>query len=546
MRYASILGLVAALATVSGTAGAMNAPQRSSADVDWMAAAAALTDSDAPLPMALRPARSGETRSPSIALDRLNAVMSQRFPGVWISPVPVLLPFDTGALLSDLDAGTAAEGNERYLFGSGALTFFHPGFAGYDATFVVRPRDMPELAELVFSDPIQVQVSGSALLYELDPPIAANGAPVHALEAEFPGIRRTILEHHLRYTFVRYGVPYVVSVVCFDGAVSRFRMPTCREADRVALRFLRALRVVGGTPQARRPAAAMPIERPSELSRTFSYHAPGRLLPGTSFRGHGGRADRTVYSQIRFPLAEAPAYVNSQMFQSRNKGPAAEPGASPNYSYPWRDSFCESRAFAVGHCPGGAGHQGQDLRPGLCKPANGYDRCAPAHPVVAVRDGIIMRAPGQEAAYLIVNTATEHIRFRYLHMNPRRMDEINLFSGRRVHEGEVIGNVGNFHKREGGTSYHLHFDIQVPTRHGWVFVNPYMTLVSAYERLIGEQGEEIVAPSQVASADPLSTGSLGAASPAEPQVIRPHPARKKGKWARLAKAKSKKRLLAQH
>jgi hypothetical protein len=33
--------------------------------------------------------------------------------------------------------------------------------------------------------------------------------------------------------------------------------------------------------------------------------------------------------------------------------------------------------------------------------------------------------------------------------------------------------------------------MQVPTKAGWVFVNPYMTLVSAYEQLIGARGTEI-------------------------------------------------------
>jgi hypothetical protein len=33
--------------------------------------------------------------------------------------------------------------------------------------------------------------------------------------------------------------------------------------------------------------------------------------------------------------------------------------------------------------------------------------------------------------------------------------------------------------------------MQVPTKAGWVFVNPYMTLVAAYERLIGARGTEI-------------------------------------------------------
>ena len=94
-------------------------------------------------------------------------------------------------------------------------------------------------------------------------------------------------------------------------------------------------------------------------------------------------------------------------------------------------------------------------------------------------------------------------------MSPRKMDADNLLSGRRVYEGEVIGEVGNYSMRENGTSYHLHFDIQVPTRHGWVLVNPYMTLVAAYERLIDERGTELADPSIVATADPGATGSTG-------------------------------------
>jgi hypothetical protein len=31
----------------------------------------------------------------------------------------------------------------------------------------------------------------------------------------------------------------------------------------------------------------------------------------------------------------------------------------------------------------------------------------------------------------------------------------------------------------------------VPTKYGWVFVNPYMTLVAAYERLIGARGTQL-------------------------------------------------------
>jgi pyruvate/2-oxoglutarate dehydrogenase complex dihydrolipoamide acyltransferase (E2) component len=76
-------------------------------------------------------------------------------------------------------------------------------------------------------------------------------------------------------------------------------------------------------------------------------------------------------------------------------------------------------------------------------------------------------------------------------MNPKMLDAAGMVSGRKVVEGEVLGAVGDYENSEGGTSYHLHFDAQVPTRAGWVFFNPYMTLVAAYERLIGARGQVV-------------------------------------------------------
>src|SRR5262249_38783344 len=81
--------------------------------------------------------------------------------------------------------------------------------------------------------------------------------------------------------------------------------------------------------------------------------------------------------------------------------------------------------------------------------------------------------------------------FRYLHMFPKHLDQDGILSGRAVHEGEVIGKVGNYFRRERATTYHLHFDMQVPTKYGWVFVNPYMSLVAAYERQIQGRGQEL-------------------------------------------------------
>jgi hypothetical protein len=71
------------------------------------------------------------------------------------------------------------------------------------------------------------------------------------------------------------------------------------------------------------------------------------------------------------------------------------------------------------------------------------------------------------------------------------MDTDGVLSGRHVEEGEKIGVVSNYLDRPNGTTRHLHFDVQVFTRDGWLWVNPYVTLVSAYERLIGGRGREV-------------------------------------------------------
>jgi hypothetical protein len=104
---------------------------------------------------------------------------------------------------------------------------------------------------------------------------------------------------------------------------------------------------------------------------------------------------------------------------------------------------------------------------------------------------VVIRSPRQQAATLQINNRTEHIRFRYMHMNPRSMDADGLLNGRRVEEGERIGEVSNYLDHPNGTTRHLHFDVQVFTRDGWLWVSPYVTLISAYERLIQGRGREI-------------------------------------------------------
>ncbi|MCA6113703.1 peptidoglycan DD-metalloendopeptidase family protein [Bradyrhizobium sp. WSM 1738] len=429
------------------------------------------------------------------ALVQLNAINSSLFAGIGRSPVPVLLPFDTSAYLEAQAGGTPTPAVSRYQADFRPADFFHAGPSGYDAVFSLDPGAGAGLPSRIFARPVEVQITGSILTYDLADPLGGRGAPVKALAAQFPDIRRFIREGYVRYAFTRFGVPYVVSIQCLDSA-PRPRRLACREAYPIAERFLKALRIAGGQPaRPRRDIASGVAERPVSRSPDFSYRPSGDIIANSSARNRGGRADLITYSQIRFPLQKAPALVSSQQFGKRRSG--GHQGV-----YPWRDSFCEARSFQVGQCAAGFGHQGQDIRPAPCPPnSNGDSACHPRRQaVVAVRDGILIRSLKQQAATLQINTHNEHIRFRYMHMNPSAMDADGILNGRRVAEGEKIGVVSNYLDFPNGTSYHLHFDVQVFTRDGWIWVNPYTTLIASYERLIRGRGREIGTDPPVAAA----------------------------------------------
>jgi len=497
------LGLIAAHAA---TAQDMAAPQVAFADVDWTQAAADAGGSDV-----------------AAALAPLNTAAEIRFPGITRSSVPVLLPLDVAGLRRELAANPTLvlppEAADRFVqAGFTATRFFQAGPAGYDAGFSIRTSDVKELSDIDYADPVYVLLSGFRFTYRLGGPPLPEAAPVKELEGKFPGIRRTMHEYYLRTTFNRYGVTYVAAIFCRDVR-PRHKVLSCNQAARIADRFMTALQLSGGSPEAAPPASPAVPRRPDKIDAAFTYHPPGSLIPRTGLKPEiGGDSDFTVYARLRFPMKDAPAFANSQSFN--NWGDCAFTGRSPhrvsakgasyeckvnsrplvfdegggrNYQYPWRDNFCEHRHFPVGQCPGGEGHQGQDIRPSFCTKFNdGADRCeAYQQDVVAAHDGMVLRARKQEAVFLFINSPAAHVRVRYIHMSPKQLDDDGVVSGRKLGEGDKIGKVGNFNDYEHGTTYHLHFDMQVPTELGYVFVNPYMTLVSAYERLIGARGTEI-------------------------------------------------------
>ena len=448
------------------------------------------------------------------ALVQLNAITSQVFAGIGRSPVPVLLPFDTAGYLEARSNGSAdAPPVSRHQADFRAADLFYAGPAGYDAQFSLEPGAGDGMPSRTFARPVEVQITGSLLTYDLADPQGGKGEPVKALAAQFPDLRRFIREGYVRYAFTRFGVPYVVSIQCLDST-PRPRRLACREAYPVAERFLKALRIAGGLPsRPRRDISSDIAERPTAVSPLFSYRPSGDIIARTGSRKQGGHVDWTAYSQIRFPVEKAPSFVGSQSYARRAKAD------QPPSGYMWRDNFCEARSFNVGQCASGFGHQGEDIRPGSCPThSEGAPTCDPKQQaVVAVRDGVLIRSPKQQAATLQVNTAREHIRFRYMHMNPSSMDAEGILSGRQVAEGEKIGVVSNYLDRPNGTSLHLHFDVQVFTRDGWIWVNPYATLISSYERLTGARGREI-------GADPPAPAAVAHALPQD--VV--HPDRNEG------------------
>ena len=422
------------------------------------------------------------------ALVQLNAVSSQFFAGIARSSVPVLLPFDAAAYLEAQRTGAPPSLSlARYQSDFSPVDNFDAGPAGYDAIFSFEPGAGDGMPQRVFARPVEVQITGSALIYDLADPSGGKGEPVKSLAAQYPDLRRFIREGYVRYAFTRFGVAYVVSIQCLDS-VAKPRRLACKEAYPVAERFLKALRVAGG--QRLRPlidVTPQGADRPSERSPDFTYRTSGDIIPNTGYRNQSGHSDGIAYSQIRFPLEKAPALVRSQSYGKRDKA------ESETDVYPWRDNFCESRGFEAWQCPGGHGHQGEDIgTPGCPADSSGDRRCDPKQQgVVAVRDATVIRGPKDQSATLQVNSRTEHVRFRYMHMNPSAMNADGLLNGRSVSEGEKIGVVSNYLDRPAGTSLHLHFDVQVFTRDGWIWVSPYVTLISAYERLIRGHGREI-------------------------------------------------------
>lgn len=264
----------------------------------------------------------------------------------------------------------------------------------------------------------------------------------------------------------KYGAAYVVTVEC-----ARERDQRCSKENYVR-DLVASFEVAGGGRGAPTTGPIVPLA-PSNLigvaaDPSFRYDPTGQLMTGTG----NGVATPTIYAtNIRFPIAAKPAYLNSQVYgYGGYLGQHSGSGWRDlrNYAYPWHDNFCEKRSRKTPACPSGTGHQGVDIRP-----ANPADR---KHVAVAVETGRIIKV----GVYSVTLAGDSGNHYNYLHME---MSQLRVRLGDRVTAGQPIGLVSNDFGGE-ATSVHLHFEImQNVNGRGWRHVPPYSSLVVAYRSM---------------------------------------------------------------
>jgi MYXO-CTERM domain-containing protein len=232
------------------------------------------------------------------------------------------------------------------------------------------------------------------------------------------------------------------------------------------------------------------------------FYAPaGELVPGSG----QGLAESTVYAPgMRFPIEDGPAYPNSQVYgHGGSEGPGGGQCDVENYSYPWRDNYCEIRSWDMPLCPAGTGHQGQDIRPATCE--NGV------HWITSSESGTVTNI----GSYSVYVTKADGQRFDYLHGS-----NVAVSNGQAVNKGDHLGRVSN---QFGGTptTIHLHFNIRQDVAGvGQVYVSPYMSLVESYEELMGLGTELPAGPVDAVDCTSIRGWAHDPDTPEEPVELR--------------------------
>jgi len=206
----------------------------------------------------------------------------------------------------------------------------------------------------------------------------------------------------------------------------------------------------------------------------FPHAEPAALLAGSG----SGYTDVSNWApNMCFPLADE-GFANSQVYgKGGSNGGGGSQCDSPNYSYPWRDNFCESRSWTNVFCGSGQGHQGQDIRPKTCAKDTYW--------AVAAEDGTVTSIGTYTVT--LVGDGSPHRIYRYLHMQTA---SLKVAAGDHVARGQKLGKVSN-NMGSTPTTIHLHYEIRIAQQEtgadgtvyaAQTFVPPYTALVDAYQR----------------------------------------------------------------
>jgi hypothetical protein len=246
----------------------------------------------------------------------------------------------------------------------------------------------------------------------------------------------------------------------------------------------------GPAPSPTQTASASPSPSPtaSATPAAFFYFRPGALEPGS---GVGANDSTVMVPNMVFPIRIAPTFAQSQVYRYGGSVKGGDQCDTRNFIAPWRDNYCERRSVTATTpwCPQAGVHLGQDLRVGTPEGCRAEKSTAAAqrtrYEIVAVEDGVISNV-GSFSINLRSNSGGRI--YRYLHLNMR---QLKVALGQTVKAGDLLGYVSNDF---GGTptTLHLHFEIKINTaEHGWQYAPPYSSLLAAYKRRLGTQGEQV-------------------------------------------------------
>ena len=222
-----------------------------------------------------------------------------------------------------------------------------------------------------------------------------------------------------------------------------------------------------------------------------TYLTPGNLEPDS---GLGINDGRIWAPGISSPFGKINAVAKSQVYLPGGfQSGSSDQCVIQNFSYPHRDTFCETRGSDRDslNCPRRNIHQGIDINAGsraqclqlqgakASIEAGGPAIVADIIPIRAVADGLISYI-GQYTVDL--RPATGGIsRFRYLHLNMR---SLIVEFGDEVKQGEIMGYYYNDFAGT-PTTFHLHFEVIAFVNGEAQYVSPYMSFIKAEERSKG-------------------------------------------------------------